>query len=398
MNHPTLTVAALDAWRDVADPLADAVIAKIYQDGNVAAVNDLLNLMVHHDEPPPASLPPAVAEYFRATAALPAWADPAAITLGEDVFLRHGIVGLASLICASLPECYAMHNGVQVLTLTRQLGAHTERRIYETAQMVISVMAQGGLLAGGAGVRAAQKVRLMHAAMRYLLEVDPDGVDATVRDARTLAGALTRKVWNPAWGHAINQADKAFTLQTFSTVMLRSWASLGVTLAPAERDAYFHCWRVVGHVIGVDEALNPSTPGAGEALFLALAAHQQRATPEGAALTQALADTAAQTLGLPTISVHAVTLLMRHLLGDATATMLGVAETSSVGSLALDGITGVVRAASVVGELVGDEIPLVSHVSAWFGEKLLARLAQLDRGGARQLFHLPRTLRDAWQR
>ena len=193
MYRYTWTDRDLEPWRSVGDPLADGVIREIYDDArSVTAVNNLLNLMVRHDVAPPDELPPAARRYYQETAALPPWVDEAANAKGEEVFMRYGLLSLTSLICASLPACYAMRNGVHVLGITQQLGAHTHRRIYETAQMVIDVMARGGLAPGGRGVRSAQKVRLMHAAMRYLLTVAPDEVDASVRGERSLAGAMAR--------------------------------------------------------------------------------------------------------------------------------------------------------------------------------------------------------------
>lgn len=395
MPRYTWTTKELESWRAVGDPLADAVIREIYDDArSVTAVNNLLNLMVRHDVAPPNELPPAARRYFQLSSELPPWVDEAAITKGEEVFMRYGLLSLTSLICASLPACYAMRNGVHVLGITQQLGAHTHRRIYETAQMVIDVMARGGLSAGGRGVRSSQKVRLMHAAMRYLLTVDPDAVDGALRSDRSLAGAMVSKAWDPSWGAPINQEDMAFTLQTFSTVMLTAWERLGVLLDPAEREAYYHCWRVVGHLLGVDESLNPPTADEGEALFEAVRAHQAGSSAQGRTLTRALAHTVAQTLDVP-FSGEAVTLLTRHLAGDATADMLGVPAGSTVGSLALTALTVTVRAASALREGVGDEIPMVHRVSAWVGQKLVERIAQLDRGGAR-LFHLPTELRDEW--
>jgi hypothetical protein len=395
MYRYTWTDRDLEPWRSVGDPLADGVIREIYDDArSVTAVNNLLNLMVRHDVAPPDELPPAARRDFQISSELPPWVDEAAIAKGEEVFMRYGLLSLTSLICASLPACYAMRNGVQVLGITQQLGAHTYRRIYETAQMVIDVMARGGLAPGGRGVRSAQKVRLMHAAMRYLLTVDPDEIDATVRGERSLAGAMARKVWDPSWGLPINQEDMAFTLQTFSTVMLAAWERLGVGLDPAERDAYYHCWRVVGHLLGVNEALNPPRLEAGQALFEAVRSHQQGSTGQGQALTRALAETVEKTLDFP-FAGEAVTLLTRHLAGDATADLLGVPDSSTIGSIAMGGLTLMVRATSVLKEGVGDEIPVVHRISAWVGQKLVERITQLDRGGAR-LFHLPTELRDEW--
>lgn len=390
--------AALDALRLVCDPEADAVIGETYRHGSVTAVNDLLNAMVRNDQPAPAQLPPAARAYFQETAALPDWADPALIAGGERVFMRNGVLALAGLLCASLPECYAMRNGVHVLALTQQLSQHTVRRVYETAQMVLDVTSVGGLAPNGRGVRSAQKVRLMHAAMRYLLEVDPEGVDPDEREAPTLAATFARQVWDPAWGRPINQEDMAFTLQSFSTVVLRSWEQLGVALDPNEREAYYHCWRVVGHLMGVRADLNPPTPAGGVALFNAVRAHQQGATQDARVLTKALADAVAETIGIPWVSDDAVTLLMRHLLGDATASMVGVPAASTVGELAVDGLAAILRVVTTVTGEFDEDFPLVGRIGARFGQRLLERLARLDRGGAGRLFHLPDSLREAQTR
>lgn len=398
MQKYTWTDHELESWRSVGDPLADGVMRDLYEMGSVTAVNDLLSLMVRHDVAPPVQLPPAAQRYFQQTAVLPPWVDQGAIARGEEVFMRYGLFSLASLLCASLPECYAMRNGVHVLDITRQLRSNTERRVYETAQMVIDVMARGGLSPGGRGVRSSQKIRLMHAAMRYLLEIDPNGVTESEPAVPSLADVMTRKEWDPSWGRPINQEDLAFTLQTFSTVILRAWERLGVVLDPAEKEGYFHCWRVVGHVLGVAEELNPETVEGGEALFEALRTHQRGATEAGQAMTKALADTVAQVIGIPWVSDDAVTLLMRHLLGDDTAELMGVPESSKVGSFAINGIVSVVRAASTVGEGIGDEVPLVHRISAWFGQRFVERIARRDRGGERRTFHLPTDLREAWER
>ncbi len=389
---------ALEEARKEADPIADAVIEDIFRSGRVEAVNALLDTLVRSDDPPSLSLPPAAQQYFIDTAALPVWARPELVVAGEGIFMRHGLLALASLLCASLPECYAMRNGVQVLSLSRQLVEHTERRVYETAQMIIDVLSRGGLEPNGRGLRSAQKVRLLHASMRYLLEVDPDGVSDDLRQARTLGGALMRKPWNPKWGRPICQEDMAFTLQTFSTVILRSWKKLGVVLTRYEEEAYYHCWRVLGHLIGVRESLNPQTIEGGYALYEDIRAHQQGETPEGNAMTSALAKAVAETIRMQWAGgEEAVAVLMRHLLGDATARMVGVGEVSTVQVMTMEAIASGLHLALTVHGGIGSEFIAVHRVTEWFGQKLLERIARIDRGAGR-LFHLPESLRAAWAR
>ena len=85
-----------------------------------------------------------------------------------------------ALACASLPACYAARKGVQVLHLTARLQSDPVRRIGEPAQLVLGVIAPGAPSPAGGGVRDAQKVRIMHAAVRHLIAES---------ESRTRAGA-----------------------------------------------------------------------------------------------------------------------------------------------------------------------------------------------------------------
>src|SRR5262249_36156671 len=139
-----------------------------------------------------------------------------------------------------LPADYAAKKGVKVLHRTAQLTRRPVRRVFETTQMVVDVMAEGGLGSEGRGVRSAQKVRLMHAAVRHLLTHDP----ATP--------------WDASLGLPINQEDLAGTLMTFAYVVLDGLARLGIALASDDREAYVHCWQAIGRIMGVREELIPA--------------------------------------------------------------------------------------------------------------------------------------------
>jgi hypothetical protein len=73
---------------------------------------------------------------------------------------------------------------------THRLINHPFRRIVETAQFVLDVMAPDGLGHSGRGVRSAQKVRLMHAAIRHLI-LAAEGMD--VRRIKTDDGCYEVK-------------------------------------------------------------------------------------------------------------------------------------------------------------------------------------------------------------
>jgi hypothetical protein len=92
----------LDDMREVGDPPADAVIAAIFEDGEVDAVNRVMRTLVRNDGVPSAKLPHAVREYLDSTDDLPSWADRDRIAIGGDFFAVHGPACVMALACASL--------------------------------------------------------------------------------------------------------------------------------------------------------------------------------------------------------------------------------------------------------------------------------------------------------
>src|SRR3970282_702908 len=133
---------------------------------------------------------------------------------GEDFFDRHWPMIVMFLFCAALPNAYAAHRGAQVLYLTNRLTERVERRIFETAQFVLDVMSPEGLSSSGRGIRSAQKVRLIHAAIRQHILHHPKW----------------RERWDMEWGLPINQEDLAGTLMLLSVQTLESFQSFKVAL------------------------------------------------------------------------------------------------------------------------------------------------------------------------
>jgi hypothetical protein len=174
----------------------------------------------------------------------------------QELFIAHGNLALIVLVCASLPECYVMKKGIQVLWLTQRLQEHVLRRLVETAQLVISVMWRGGLSPDGSGVRTAAKVRLMHAAIRHLiLHGRPEAQDAK---PSSFADVLLTVRWNTQeLGYPINQEDLVYTLLTFSYVIPRGLEKLGVQVTPTQKEAFIHCWNIVGRIMGIREEILP---------------------------------------------------------------------------------------------------------------------------------------------
>jgi hypothetical protein len=73
----------MDAMRKTGDPLADAVVSELINDGEIGEVNSLMRTLVFNEYAQLPDVPPIVADYLRQTQSLPDWADRAIIKAGE---------------------------------------------------------------------------------------------------------------------------------------------------------------------------------------------------------------------------------------------------------------------------------------------------------------------------
>jgi hypothetical protein len=384
-----------DGMRRVGDPLADSTVKAVFDQGTVAAVNELLTRLVRNDDIPAGPWPPKLAEYLRASEQLPGWADPALIRMGESVFLRYGLTSFGILACASLPECYVLRDVAAVLGTTQRLDAHARRRIFETAMMVLSVMAEGGLAPGGSGIRIVQKVRLMHAAVRRLILTPP--LATVAGPPQSLADTLLAQRWPAERGTPLSQEDLAAVLLTFSYVMVRSWKHLGIALSPEESRAYLHCWNVVGHVLGIrDELLTHDLDDAAR-LFDAIKRTRAADTPDGRALTAAVLGVSESFAGPSRILLRPIPrILMRGLLQAETCAMLAVPTLGLWQSAYRPFLRRVARLVNRTATDAFQNLPDTARLSALLSYRLLEDIVALPRGGERTAFRIPEQLARSW--
>jgi hypothetical protein len=161
--------ALVDDLRHAGDPSADAVIEELARTDQVRTVSDVLRSLTFNDQPVPAELPASIGRWLDEHCVLPDWVDRDRLERGSAVVVEHGPQVCVALATASLVYCYAGYPGVKVLTFSRRLGHDADRRVGETAQFVLAVMAPGSLDPCGRGIRKIQKVRLLHGAIRYLI-------------------------------------------------------------------------------------------------------------------------------------------------------------------------------------------------------------------------------------
>jgi hypothetical protein len=327
----------LTRYRQIGDPTGDDVIRTIFARQDIRALDGFMRQLVANDAIPP-NLPPEIQAFLEATSVLPPWADIARIRAAAQLFNIYGLVSLASLVCASLPECYTMRIGVRILDLTNQLGGHTNRRLHQTAAMVLAVMGPHGLEPDGYGLRQTQKVRLIHAAIRYriLSALGAEGVPAiAAAEVPVLIDGAVRSVndviakrtfdWQLARdGWPINQEDLAFTLLTFGHVIPQAMRTFGVKLTNAEYEAFLHAWNVTGYILGVDEALMAHTLDEAEDLFARIKARQAGPSAAAARLTDSLLQVVEKDILRVPILRPLGPVLVRMLVGNPTAAMLGL--------------------------------------------------------------------------
>ena len=271
--------ALLDAMRQEVDPPADAVAAALSGGGAHRLVAELIKnrQMWDPDGKPSRLLPEQIRAYMTAASALPQWCDEALVREAEGFFLQYGLASSTLLACASLPQCYIMKYGTEVLAYTKFLQVNPARRVRETAQMVMDVMCPGGLRPMGRGVRATMKVRVMHAIVRHMIQHDP----------RARANPSDPEM-RRTFGRPINQEDLVYTLLTFSYVVVQGFQTMGYGMSERQRNAYVHCWNVVGYLMGIREELLPARFADAEELFAAIARRQHGASEAGQKLTAAL--------------------------------------------------------------------------------------------------------------
>lgn len=362
----------LDAARRRGDAAADAAVAELFASGGPDAVGRAMASLVTNSQMVPERLPAPLRLFLERTAI----EDPrsaATIAAGERVFATHGPEILLVLCCSSLPSAYAAGRGVQVLYRTSYLAKRPTRRLFETAQMIIDVMSPGGLGPNGKGLRTAQKVRLMHAAIRHLIQHDPG------------------RPWPlDAYGVPINQEDLLGTLMTFSWLIVDGLATLGAVVSPADAEAYTATWLHVGRHMGIDPALLPATVAETRGLTATIERRQVAPSPEGREMTAALLGMMQENLPHPFSHIPAG--LLREFLPPAVADGLGVPHYPLTETL----ITVADHVLRPVERLTDAELGRHMLLRA-FAIKLLQWMESVELGDNRASFTVPDSLAQGWE-
>jgi ER-bound oxygenase mpaB/B'/Rubber oxygenase, catalytic domain len=359
-------IVELESLRSQGDPEAEDVVAAHFA-AEGAGPAELFRRLAFSQSPSDAP-DDAVARYMAAIPAAPGWLDPVVLGRAQSWFARVGSHVFCALYAGSLPTAYACHQGVQVLATTARLETDAKRRLNETAQFILDVMRPGGLEPGRAGFQAVRRVRLMHAAVRWLIEHDP------------------RVAWDGAeLGRPVNQEDLLMTILTFTEVVFEGFDRTGVDYTPADAHDYLHLWSYVAYLLGVEPRFLPLDRSSAETLMEHVRRMHFGASPAGRELAEALLEQARGLLpwtlkGLPGTAV-------RWYVGDPTADLIGVPAADWTRAV-FGPLASLTRRISAVGA----HRRLLSGFSERFGRAMLTAAVDSERGGDRASFSIPEEL------
>ncbi|WKV70778.1 DUF2236 domain-containing protein [Streptomyces sp. PCS3-D2] len=231
--------AALDALSTQGDPLADETVAEMFRRKEVGDLNTLMRFFTTAGDKLPEQLPASARAYFEATAMPPSWVDWDVMEQARLFFMDNAAHINTGLSFAAMPATYAVPRLSRLLASTHSM-AYPSRRMANTGQFVTYLMQTNSFAEGSRFIPAAQKVRLLHAAVRHHLrhgghwDVEKDGVPICQEDM--IGGQIC-----------------------FSLLVLDAMHRLGIHMSEDGAEAYFYAWRVVGAMLGCDMSAVPET-------------------------------------------------------------------------------------------------------------------------------------------
>jgi hypothetical protein len=369
----------LTQYRMIADTPADNVMSLVIKEDAVFQLNEFLRSLSNNASFETTAMPERLRSFVASASAMPEWYDVQKAAVGEKLFAKYGMEICVILLCKSLPECYLCWRGAVVLfetgRLTEQRGnlSRLTKRIAETLQFVINVMAEGGTTPQGNGVITAQKIRLIHASIRQYIKQYP---------------------WEETeLGEPINQEDLALTWTTFSSSVLEGLEMLAIKLSDEEKEAYMHCWRIIGHFMGVDARFLSDSYDDAVQLQRMILADQAGSTPENKALAASILDFVEAIIPLQHWKGIAP-FAMEFFLGKKYAKMLGIkASCFSFNELRFRLTLWLVKLLSKEEQ----QSYLVQAIVTAFGKALMQGLVLYFNEYKKVQFDVPPSLRGAWK-
>ncbi|MFI6166730.1 oxygenase MpaB family protein [Nocardia sp. NPDC051052] len=349
----TYTATSMDALRQYGDELADATVATLFERGEVGKFNTLMRYVSTAGAPLPDGLPDVAREYLHETSTPPAWVDWGEMEKARLFFIDNNVHISTALSFASMPACYLVPHVAKLLSATHALE-YPSKRMAETGQFTVYLMQPDAFEAGSRFVPAVQKVRLLHAAIRHHLSRE--------------------NLWDTeAFGTPICQEDMIGGQLLFSILVLDSLHRLNIHMTVDGAEAYFYAWRVVGAMLGVDQAHAPEDLAAAREFLDTYLTRYMGPSEEGVNLTRQLIDLYEEVVPGTTFD-PIVAAVIRYLVGDTGADWLQVPRTAwDTAVKAAPGLLGILETIEDKSPLGAWALDRLGHVTALFELSSLTR-------------------------
>lgn len=284
-------------WDEEADPL----VASLIDRGAVPEVNRLLWDWTRNDQPLPAGLPEDLRSFMENARRLPSWADHGKLERAAEFNKARGLylnilngLGGGMLSTAIPKEARAVYYS--------KGGADMEDRVAKTSILGFAVGSLNAYRPDGSCIVEAVKTRLVHAAVRHLLQQSPHWT-----------GPIP-----------ISQEDMLVTWHTLPTYAMRKMREWRVPMPAADAEAYLHVRRVTAHLLGIRDEYIPATWDAANLQSDQVLPRNMGPTPEGVILTDILLGQLAEQTSPASISRPMVNAFARYLVGDQVADWDGI--------------------------------------------------------------------------
>lgn len=228
-------VEAFSRYAYVGDPVADALVATIKQAGGKEVRRQFEVALARGIDAVP-DAPPELRAFFEESEEIPFWLDRAKLRHAAEIFAGIG-PSAAAMLMVGLSVTYTTPDGNAVLLRAGDTRDKAGKRATETLDWVGEVTAPGGLERGAGGYQASLRVRLTHAFMRSGMGKRPD--------------------WeNPHL--PVNMQVYSNVIVAFAVYPTIAAMFCGKYFSRRDREAIFHLWRYVGHLVGIHPNLIPA--------------------------------------------------------------------------------------------------------------------------------------------
>ncbi len=222
------------------DPLAEEALDRMIRDGEISRIEEIFRQLDTNDGEPPHDTFPSLSDFYERTHRLPDFVDLERIARAESLFIANVFPIALILLAKSLPEGYSAPNLSIILNFSGNLRAHPYHRLLSVLQMVLNVASLGGFSHGGSAVVTAQKVRLLHAGIRHIID-------------------MRLPEYRSRFGIPVNLEDMLATIMGFSYLVITGMRTLDCSLSPEEEDDLFYLWRVFALLCGIHPPGNPES-------------------------------------------------------------------------------------------------------------------------------------------